>query len=62
MCRSCACRIRHREGRGQKIGLFLVIALDCDAIAWLDDRFEQRRRTFGGADLSGSPADHRGSR
>jgi hypothetical protein len=44
----------------QEIRLLLIVALDRDAVARLDDGFEQLRRAAGGADFSASAAE-RGS-
>ena len=53
-------RIDLRQGGGEEIRLLLIVAFDRHAVAWLDDRFEQPRRTVGGADLSARAAE-RGS-
>ena len=44
-------RIDLRQGRGEKIGLLLIVALDRHAVAGLDDRLEQLGRPLGAADL-----------
>jgi hypothetical protein len=51
-----------RECGGEKISLLLVVALDRDAVAWLDDGFEQLGRTVGRAELSARAADPCGPR
>ena len=44
-------RIYVRQGRGEKIGLLLIVALDRHAVAGLDDRFEQLGRPLRGAEF-----------
>jgi len=46
----------HERG-GEKISLLLVVALDRDAVAWLDDGFEKLGRTVGRAELPAPTAD-----
>ena len=46
-------RVDRREGLGQEIGLLLVVALEADAVAGLDHRFQQRPR-LGGWDQLGA--------
>ena len=41
-----------RQGLGQKIGLFLVVALKANPVARLQYRFEERADLFGCDDLS----------
>jgi hypothetical protein len=50
-------RIDLRQGGGEQVGLLLVIAFDCHAVAGRDDRFELRRRPLQQADLSSRMAD-----
>jgi hypothetical protein len=54
MCRSSICAgSTSARAEARKIGLLLIVALDRDAIAWLDDRLEQLHRPLRGAE---SPA------
>ena len=55
-------RIDIRQGGGEKIGLLLIVALDRDAVAGLDDRFEQLGRPLRGTEFSACTADRSGSR
>jgi hypothetical protein len=52
MCRSSICAgSTSARAEARKIGLLLIVALDRDAIAWLDDRLEQLRRPLRGAEF-----------
>ena len=48
-------RIGFCQRGGEEIGLFLVVALDRDPVAGLDDRLEQFRGPLGRADLCAAP-------
>jgi hypothetical protein len=52
--------IHLRQRRGKEIGLLLVVAFDCDAVARLDDSLEQRRRPLGRADFRARVIDGQG--
>ena len=50
------CWIGFREGRGEEIGLLLVVALDHDPVAGLDDRLEQFGSALWRTDLGAGAA------
>jgi hypothetical protein len=57
MCRSSICAgSTSARAEARKIGLLLIVALDRDAIAWLDDRLEQLHRPLRGQSLPRVPS------
>jgi len=54
--------IHTRQGRGEKIGLLLIVALDRHAVAGLNDRFKQLGCAIRGAELPARAADRSSSR
>ncbi|MGY2809119.1 hypothetical protein ACVIHF_005849 [Bradyrhizobium sp. USDA 4506] len=50
-------RVHPGEARGQEVGLFLVVALECHPVAGCDNRLQQLDRAVGRADLSVCAAD-----
>jgi hypothetical protein len=55
-------RIHIRQGGGEKIGRLLIVALDRDAVAGLNDRFEQLGRSVRRTEFSACTAHRSGSR
>jgi hypothetical protein len=50
-----ALRIDLDQRLGQEVGLFLVVALQTDAVAWLKSRFEERSHGFGRDEFANKP-------